>query len=42
MGMRHVLVHDYFSIDKDLVWDVIEHDLADLKGKINVLLQKIG
>ncbi len=42
MGMRHILVHGYFNIDKDLVWDVVEHDLADLKGKINSILQKLG
>lgn len=41
MGMRHILVHGYFNIDQDLVWDVVEHDLADLKGKINSILQKL-
>lgn len=38
----HILVHGYFNIDQDLVWDVVEHDLADLKGKINAILQKLG
>ena len=23
IGMRHILVHDYFRIDTELVWDVI-------------------
>jgi uncharacterized protein with HEPN domain len=31
MGMRHILVHDYFAVDTDIVWDVIERDLPDLK-----------
>jgi uncharacterized protein with HEPN domain len=41
MGMRHILVHDYFAVDTDIVWDVIEHDLPDLKVKIETLLQQL-
>lgn len=41
MGMRHILVHDYFAVDTDVVWDVIERDLPDLKAKIEALLQKL-
>ncbi len=31
IGMRHILVHNYFSIDTDIVWAVIENDLDRLK-----------
>jgi uncharacterized protein with HEPN domain len=41
MGMRHILVHDYFAVDTDIVWDVIERDLPDLKVKIEGLLQQL-
>ena len=40
MGMRHILVHDYFAVDTDIVWDVIERDLPD-KVKIEALLQQL-
>ena len=40
MGMRHILVHDYFNIDKDLVWDVVERDLPDLKRKVEAILRE--
>lgn len=34
IGMRNILVHHYFGIDKDAVWKVVEQDLPDLKNKL--------
>jgi uncharacterized protein with HEPN domain len=34
IGMRNVLVHHYFGIDRDAVWNVVEHDLPELKRQI--------
>ncbi len=36
--MRHVLVHDYFDIDLDIVWRVIEQDVPALKRNIRNIL----
>lgn len=41
IGMRHILVHDYFVIDTDIVWDAVERDLPDLKTKIEGMLRKL-
>jgi uncharacterized protein with HEPN domain len=41
IGMRHILVHDYFVIDTDIVWDAVERDLPDLKIKIEAMLRKL-
>ena len=30
VGMRHRLVHNYFDINADLVWEVIDRELAPL------------
>lgn len=38
IGMRHVLVHEYFGIDFNLIWQVIIGDLPDLKDKISTIL----
>lgn len=38
IGMRNILVHNYFSIDTDIVWAVIENDLQILKSKIQQLI----
>ena len=38
VGMRHVLVHDYFDVDFDIVWRVIERDVPTLKRGIQNVL----
>lgn len=40
IGMRNILVHNYFSIDTDIVWAVIENDLHILKSKIREFLDR--
>ncbi|HLC21442.1 MAG TPA: DUF86 domain-containing protein [Candidatus Methylomirabilis sp.] len=42
IGMRHILVHDYFGTDVAVVWSVVERDLPDLKRKIEAILQELG
>ncbi len=41
IGMRNTLVHDYFGIDTDIVWSVVERDLPTLKRGIEGILQKL-
>lgn len=37
-GMRNVLIHGYFGINTNRVWDVINHDLPGLKASVDALL----
>ncbi len=39
IGMRNVMVHRYFGIDKELVWKVVEKDLPSLNRYLNSLKQ---
>ncbi len=38
VGMWHVLVHNYFGIDTELVWNVVETQLVVLKAAIETFL----
>ena len=37
-GMRHVLVHDYYRISPDKLWNTIQNDIPILREKIGKLL----
>jgi uncharacterized protein with HEPN domain len=41
IGMRNVLVHGYFDIDLDIVWDAVQRDAPALKPIIERLLRKL-
>ena len=40
-GMRNIFVHEYFGIDSRLVWDIIIHDLPELKRKVIKIINSI-
>ncbi len=40
-GLRDVLIHDYFGVDLDTVWLVVENRLPDLAKQITLLLAKL-
>ncbi|WP_426670661.1 DUF86 domain-containing protein [Mucilaginibacter sp. McL0603] len=37
---RNVIVHDYFGIDNNIVWDIIQFNLSDLLSEVSYILQK--
>ena len=39
-GMRDKLIHNYFGVDLDSVWEVIKRDLPELKKNIGEILEK--
>ena len=42
IGMRNILVHHYFGIDKPTVWTVVERDLPLLKEQIANLIRQFN
>jgi len=41
-GFRNVLVHEYLGLNVLRIWEIIEHDLPQLKQAIAEILQEIG
>lgn len=39
-GMRDILVHQYFGIDTNIIWNTSVQDLPQLKKAVLVLLEK--
>ena len=38
IGMRHRLIHAYFDINMDIVWQTVTHDLPPLVNKLERIL----
>ena len=37
-GMRDKLIHDYFGVDIEAVWETVERDIPSLKNQIKELI----
>jgi len=40
VGMRNILVHNYFGVDAEIVWSVVEKDIPVLKKNIEQVINK--
>jgi len=38
-GMRDKLIHDYFGIDYDIVWDVVNNKIPQLREEVEKILK---
>jgi uncharacterized protein with HEPN domain len=41
IGMRNILVHHYFKINRDIIWDVVENRLPLLKMQVAAILREL-
>jgi len=39
-GTRDILIHAYFSVDEELLWDIVEKKLSILKKQIKKILKE--
>jgi uncharacterized protein with HEPN domain len=39
-GMRDRLIHNYFGVDYDIVWDVVENKIPELDVQIKQILEQ--
>jgi len=40
-GLRDIVVHDYFGIDEDIIWDVVTIRIPELKRQIDAMLSEV-
>ncbi|OGS45242.1 MAG: hypothetical protein A2539_00560 [Elusimicrobia bacterium RIFOXYD2_FULL_34_15] len=40
-GLRNMVLHEYFGIDKSIIWEIANKDLAEVKPKIKLLLKSL-
>jgi uncharacterized protein with HEPN domain len=38
-GMRDRLIHDYFGVDFELVWDVVQTRIPELRSQLAAMLE---
>ena len=41
IGLRNILIHEYFGIDTKIVWDILQIDLPKLKSQVEEILKQI-
>lgn len=39
-GFRNRIVHDYFGVDYEIVWSIIENDLEELIERLRLLVEE--
>lgn len=42
VGMRHKMIHDYFEVSIDVVWDTVKIDLDSLQSQIKKILKELN
>ena len=39
-GMRDRLIHDYFGVDYEIVWDVVQNHIPELRRQVSSMLEE--
>jgi uncharacterized protein with HEPN domain len=42
VSMRHILVHGYYQVDPDEVWETINNDLSTLLTQVNTYIEELS
>lgn len=40
IGLRNRIIHEYFGVDLQIVWQIIQQDLPEFKDKLKLLQQE--
>jgi uncharacterized protein with HEPN domain len=39
IGLRNILIHDYFRVDIEIIWDIVENKLSLLEKQVKEMCQ---
>lgn len=42
IGLRNILIHEYFGVDESIVWQIIKNNLPDTKQSIEEAIREAG
>jgi len=42
VGLRHRIIHEYFGIDLEIIWQILHKDLPELKRKVTHIMKDEG
>ena len=40
-GLRDILIHEYFGIDYELLWDIVKNKIPELKVQITKIVEEL-
>lgn len=41
IGMRHKIIHEYFAVQTDTVWDVVKNDIPVLRDQVAAIVRSM-
>jgi uncharacterized protein with HEPN domain len=41
-GLRDVLIHEYFGIDLEIIWDIVENKVPTLRREVSSYVSELG
>jgi uncharacterized protein with HEPN domain len=41
-AFRNVLVHDYLGIDMEMIWDIVQRDVPEVKRVVRAMLEDVS
>lgn len=42
IGLRNMVIHEYFGIDKELIWNIVKENLPSLKEQILLIMNDLN
>ena len=39
VGLRNILIHQYFGVDAEIIWDIIQNKLPALEEQVREMLR---